>query len=127
MAKRELDLDVEDFLESVPPQLRELIELLRNLVFDAAPGVAETHLWGGISYHRPWIGGRVKGAVCGIGINGDLVQLGFIHGRSLPDPEGLLTGEGKSKREVEFASVEDVPQGAVHDLIRFAADFVPQE
>jgi hypothetical protein len=109
------------YFQSIPPDKRRLVRSLRALVRRTIPRTEETLLWGGLSYHRPEIGGRVKGAVCLIGIRDDRVELAFIHGVRLPDPRGLLRGTRKSKRSVPITKVADVRQAGLASLIREAA------
>ncbi len=99
---------------------QRLVEALRILVREAAPEAIESEVWDGLSYHLPELGGRVKGAVCQIAMKGEEVELGFIHGVLLSDPQGLLRGEGKSKRHVRLASLSHLPDQALVDLIRAA-------
>lgn len=48
------------------------------------------------------------------------VNLGFYHGASLPDPEGLLEGTGKSLRHVKLGDLAACKRKAVKDLVRAA-------
>jgi hypothetical protein len=68
--------------------------VVRRLV----PHAEESLLWGGLSYHRPQVGGRVKGAVCQVVVRGGRVRLDFIHGIRLADPCALLQGEQVAKQ-----------------------------
>jgi hypothetical protein len=74
------DMDVRTFLAMLSPETRRVVRWLRRLVRGAAPAATETVLWGGLSYHLAFLGGRVKGAVCQIAVRGNQVELGFIHG-----------------------------------------------
>jgi len=49
------------------------------------------------------------------------VRLDFIHGILLPDPNGLLHGDGKSKRFVPIESIANAQRPEVAALIREAA------
>ena len=86
--------DLKAFLDALTPETGELVSALRDVVRRTVPHAEESLLWGGLSYHRPQVGGRVKGAVCQIGAKGGQVRLGFIHGVRLADPGGLLQGIG---------------------------------
>lgn len=55
------DPQVLAFLTALPPDVRDLVETLRSVVRRNLPEAEETLLWGGISYHRPEVGGRIKG------------------------------------------------------------------
>ena len=48
------------------------------------------------------------------------VNLGFNFGALLPDPNGLLRGEGKLIRHVRVAQVTDLDAPAVRELVRAA-------
>ncbi|MCK6459047.1 MAG: DUF1801 domain-containing protein [Planctomycetes bacterium] len=111
----------EAFVRRLPPRNRRLVAALRAVVRRAAPGAFESVLWGGLSYHRPEVGGRVKGAVCQIVVKGGVVRLDFIHGIRLKDPSRLLLGRLVSKRFVRIATVADARRREVAALIREAA------
>lgn len=64
-------------------------------------------MWDSLSYHRPDIGGRVKGAICLIVVKKSEVRLDFIHGVRLSDPSQLLQGDQKSKRFVSIRNLSD--------------------
>ncbi|MCX6099913.1 MAG: hypothetical protein NTV92_00490, partial [Candidatus Bipolaricaulota bacterium] len=72
--------EIRAFLESLESEPREIVLALRGVVRRAVPDAEETILWGGLSYHTPWIGGRVKGAICQISAKRGDVRLEFIHG-----------------------------------------------
>lgn len=113
--------EVRRFLESVPPKLRATVDSLREVVRRVVPDAEETVLWGGLSYHSPWVGGRVKGAICQISVKGSDVRLEFIHGIRLADPDGLLEGDRLSKRYVSVRSADDARRAAIARLIRAAS------
>lgn len=119
--------DLKAFLDPLPPETRELVLALRNVVRRTVPQAEESLLWGGLSYHRPQVGGRVKGAVCQVVVKGGQVRLDFIHGIRLADPCGLLQGEGVSKRFVPIGTVADAERPEVTALIREAAALDPAE
>ncbi len=118
---RSAPADVAAFLAGLAPGERAVVEALRAAIRRAAPQAVETLLWGGLSWHRPAVGGRVKGAVCQVGVQRGRVRLDFIHGVRLSDPSGLLRGERVSKRHVPIASVADAARPEVRRLIEEAA------
>jgi hypothetical protein len=119
--------DVEAFLDGLRPDTRQLVPALRDVVRRTVPHAEESLLWGSLSYHRPQVGGRVKGAVCQIVVKGGQVRLDFIHGIRLADPCGLLQGDGVSKRFVPIKSIADAERPEVTALIREAAALDPAE
>lgn len=48
------------------------------------------------------------------------VTLFFLYGKGLPDPEGLLEGEGVRVRSIRLTSPEDLDRPAVHRLLDLA-------
>jgi hypothetical protein len=109
------------FFARLPPGARRIAMALRDTVLENAPGVAETLLWGALSYHRPAVGGRVKGAVCSIDCKRGEVRLAFIHGIRLSDPTRMLGGKGISKRGVLVDTIEAARAPALATLVREAA------
>ncbi len=117
--------EIETFLHALPPGSKEIVRSLRVLVALIAPDTEERLLWGGLSYHRPSVGGPVKGAVCQIVAKRGEVRLDFIHGVRLSDPRRLLKGDRISKRYVPMQTVADTRRPEVVDLIRQAANLDP--
>jgi hypothetical protein len=113
------------FVRRLPPGTRRLVSALRAVVRRTVPFAEESVLWGGLSYHRPEVGGRVKGAVCQIVVKGGAVRLDFIHGIRLKDPSRLLHGRLVSKRFVPVATVADARRSGIAALIREAASLDP--
>jgi hypothetical protein len=122
-----LDPDFEAVLDRLSPDTRAIVSALREMIARAAPDAVETILWGSLSYHRPEVGGRVKGAVCLITVRRGQVRLEFIHGIRLADPAGLLCGNLRSKRHVPIASVAQVRRPELAALVRAAAAVDPTQ
>lgn len=112
---------VEVFVTSLEPEPRAIVAALRALVRHVVPDAEETLLWGGISYHTPWVGGRVRGSVCQIAAKRGEVRLEFIHGVRLEDPARLLRGDRRSKRHVVIGSAADVARPEIAALIAAAS------
>ncbi len=114
------DGEIAAFLNMLSPEVRPIVQELRELVSAAAPTATETVVWGSLSYHLAILGGRVKGAVCQICPRGGRVEVAFIHGALLPDPRHLLRGGGKSKRVFRVKDLGGTTQHALARLIRSA-------
>tara|TARA_R110002096_G_scaffold12946_5_gene46033 strand:- start:1329 stop:1718 length:390 start_codon:yes stop_codon:yes gene_type:complete len=50
------------------------------------------------------------------------VNLGFYHGASLPDPDGLLEGTGKNLRHIKLHDLPACKAKAIKDLVRAAIE-----
>ena len=118
---------VEGFLDALPRDTSQLVRALWDVVRRTVPQAEESLLWGGLSYHRPQVGGRVKGAVCQIVAKDGQVRLDFIHGIRLADPCRLLQGDRLSKRFIPIGTIADAERPEVAALIREAAALDPAE
>ena len=123
--KRPHEISVDDFFERLSPEQTAIVLRLREVILRNAAGVEESVAWGGLSYHRPWLGGRVKGAVCQIVTKKGRVRLDFIHGIALPDPNGLLKGDRLSKRYVPIRGPKEANRLEIEALIRAAMRLIP--
>ena len=74
------DPEIGAFFDRQSHETLEVVLALRNVVRRTIPKADETLLWGGLSYHRPKVGGRVKGSICQICVKAGKVRLDFIHG-----------------------------------------------
>jgi hypothetical protein len=118
--------DVRAIFTGLSPKVRGVVSALRAVVRRTAPEAEETILWGGLSYHRPDVGGRVKGAVCIIVVKKGKVRLDFIHGIRLADPSGILQGQLLSKRYVLMETIADTKRPEIEALIHEAAALDPR-
>jgi hypothetical protein len=130
MARQRLSWDeIEKLLKGWPDEACDLALALREFVLEVAPELAETIAFHALCYHKPgYPYGRIGGNVCMIGLRGDCLCLGFIHGAFLPDPDPdtLLQGTGKAKRHIEVRSPKDIRRGALKKLIRAAIAYQPR-
>jgi hypothetical protein len=116
---------IEKHLEMVPPELRDIVLEIRNIVARIAPTATEIQHSRGFSYYFKERGGPVSAGICQIGIFRDHIRLGFIHGAFLPDPKGLLVGEPKYKKHIRLYSYEDAPWEYLRQLIKASSRFDP--
>lgn len=72
-----MNADLIAFLNGLPPDVRDVVSALRTVVRRTIPQAEESIVWGGLSYHRPEVGGRVKGSVCLIVVKKGQVRLDF--------------------------------------------------
>jgi hypothetical protein len=121
MKGRAMPRDVSELIDGLPTGLQPTVSALRALIRKTVPDAVESLLWGGLSYHRPDVGGRVKGAVCLIGVKDGKVRLEFIHGVRLADPHRLLRGTRLSKRYVPVDGVAGARRRELAELLRAAA------
>jgi len=93
--------NVEKYVRSLEPGQRALVQSLRRLVKTQAPHLAEVMKWGNVC----WVG---AGNVCLIHVEDDHLDFAFFMGTSLPDPAGILVGNGKFLRMVKVRKAADI-------------------
>jgi len=114
------------FLERWPAELVDIVLALRDVVRAAAPKATEAVKFHSLCYFRPDAPfGSIGGNVCMISVRRGVVYLSFLHGARLPDPQRLLTGTAKAKREIKIDTRAAIRHPAIRDLIRAAARYVP--
>ena len=106
-------MTVDEYIDSVEPPLRQVAEELRRIVRQAAPDATESIKWGMPVFEH-------NGLLCYIGSMKRHVNLGFYRGAHLPDPHGLMEGNGKALRHVKVRDVADIRQGAFNNLVQEA-------
>lgn len=108
------------FDEVVAPyssEIRDLTLAARAMLIAAMPGVEESGDARGpyISYGY---GPGYKGIVCYLTISKSGVKMGMARGANLPDPRGLLEGDGKSNRYIPLRTIADLKQPGIKALIK---------
>ena len=93
--------NVETYVRSLEPGTRALVQTLRRLVKAQAPHLVEVMKWGNVC----WVG---AGNVCLIHVEDDHLDFAFFMGTSLPDPAGILVGNGKFLRMVKVRKAADI-------------------
>ena len=100
--------------------IQELALAARKLILEEAPGasgfVYEVYT---IADHFTFTG-RPSDAFVFTTTHANWVNLGFNFGSLLPDPDGLLRGEGKLIRHVRIAQVTDLDAPGVRELVKGA-------
>ena len=111
-AEEDMDELLGGFSSEVGATARELCEVMRA----SCPGATETVQlgWKAGSYSR---GGVMKGAICAICPQSKWVNVQFLQGTSLKDPDGLLEGSGKTMRHVKVRSIEGMDMDALRALV----------
>ena len=111
----------DEIVANVSPHVRQLAEQARSLIQAVYPSVVEV----------PWPKQRVIGYgvgpkkmsehFCYLSVSKNHINIGFMYGAELPDPEGLLDGEGKLLRHVRITQPEQLSNPALRQLIKVAS------
>ena len=91
-----------DILAVANPELKPVCETLRQLISSLHKGFVEI-VWPNQSIASFGIGPRkMTEHYAYIAVHRSHVNLGFYHGASMADPEGILEGSGKKLRHVKI-------------------------
>jgi hypothetical protein len=111
----------DEIVNGVSPVARELAMRARALIQSVYPAVVEV----------PWPKQRVIGYgvgpkkmsehFCYISVSGDHINIGFMYGAELPDPENLLGGTGKLLRHVRITRLEELDNPLLRKLLEVAS------
>lgn len=117
---------IDDVMAAWPQDLRPLVRAARARVLEIAPHLHEKVAFHALCYFRAGVPyGVIGGNVCLVVVKRGVLHLAFLHGAFLPDPQRILTGHAKSKRDLPIRSAEDLARPAVSDLIRAAVVYDP--
>ena len=113
------DLLAAELLSGYPEGVVVVAYWLRGVVTAAVPDAVETVYtgWKGFGY-------RTSGAgyFCAVFPRPAGAQLSFEHGALLPDPHGLLRGDGRQVRHVDVRAVDDPPAAHLVELLDAAVE-----
>ena len=114
-----METDVQAFLASHPPEVRDLAMKLRALVFEVIPHVQElvdaSDQMIGYGLSSKW-----EDIICVIAPYTSHVILMFGKGRELRDPEGMLKGTEKHVRYIKIMEASDIEDPEVRTLLENA-------
>jgi hypothetical protein len=117
-AKRaDLGAPIDGFFAQRPPEQRPLLEALRAIIEDAAPDATSAIKWGNPFYT---VGGVMMCALTAHKAHVNVVLAGPPG--TFADPEGRLTGDGKTGRHLKLTSLAELPRTALRAWVRKAAE-----
>ena len=70
---------------------------------------------------------RMKDGICYIGVIKDHVNLGFLRGSELPDPQRILEGTGKQMRHIKIRNMSDLERPAIRAYLQEACELAGYE
>jgi len=106
------------FLDAYDRTIGDLALALREIILEEVPDASESiyqvytvAIWFGFSE-------KMKDMFCYIATNAGHINLGFPRGATLPDPNRVLEGEGKTMRHIKFTNIEDIHRNYVRRYIQ---------
>ncbi len=107
----------DDMLTSYSEDLQEVAQQLRALVDDVHPDTVEV-VWAKQKIAGYGVGPKkMSEHFCYIAPQTKYVNLGFHHGASLADPDGLLEGTGKALRHVKVYELSGANESGLRNLL----------
>ena len=114
-------MTIEEFLEPRTPAVRELFMRTCALVREVMPGAVEAVRPGrnNVTFAS---GDKMAEWIVYVSPFQEHVNLGFLRGTELPDPNGLLEGTGQLLRHIKLRSPEELKKPGLRELIAAARD-----
>lgn len=116
----------EDVIAAAPPEIQALSRTARELLADVMPGITEV----------PWARQKIAGYgvgpkkmsqhFCYIAPFKKHLNLGFMYGAHLPDPQNLLEGKGADLRHIKIRKAADLEQAGLRELVAEASRYLPK-
>ncbi len=116
----------DEILATATPEVAALARRTKQLIQEIMPDVVEV----------PWPRQRNIGYgvgpkkmsehFCYIGVLKGRINLGFLYGADLADPERLLEGTGKALRHIKISQLSQVDSPAVRALVQAASTHLPK-
>src|SRR5512140_169333 len=112
------------YLTAYDPTIADLALALREIILEERPDASESvyqvytvAIWFGFS-------GKMQDMFCYITTHAGHINLGFPRGATLPDPNCMLQGEGKTIRHIKFKSLAELERPFVRRYIQAAIEQV---
>lgn len=120
MARDATQAEVLAYLRAEHPEHSELAVWTRSAVLAADPDLTERVYrgWRGVGFRHP-----EAGYICAIYPRSEWIVLLFEHGAALPDPNGVLLGEGKQTR---FFRIDEPSEEVAQRITAYVQQAVAQ-
>ncbi|MBR7801110.1 DUF1801 domain-containing protein [Undibacterium fentianense] len=103
-----------DDLRLTRPDHYTLVQAVRQIILDMAPGIVEEVKYGGILF-------GILQPFCGVFVYSNHITIEFSDGAKLPDQFGMLAGQGKLRRHIKLNQLEDVSIKQLPHFIELAS------
>ncbi len=119
MPTNESKADFDKLFSKYDSRIRALGKKMRALVLDVFPDAREKTYWGWGNTFYSW-SEKMSDTVFTINPIKSYVQLFFLRGTELSDPDGLLEGTGKKGRHVNIRDAAELKRPALRRLMKRA-------
>jgi len=114
--------DLLDLLQPYERGIQELAIALRQLILEEMAPCCEYILEVYIVAIHYGSTHKMKDGVCYIGVMKDHVNLGFLRGSQLADPQRILEGTGKQMRHIKIRNMSDLLRPAIRAYVQEACE-----
>jgi hypothetical protein len=114
--------DPDTFVKGHPAPIRDILEELRKVIRKNMPDATEIVYHDALGYT---LTSGSRGRILYVAPMAEYVNLGFMFGGHLNDPEKLLEGKGARMRHIKVRSVEEARNPALAKLVKAAAEDGP--
>jgi hypothetical protein len=111
-----------DLLKPYDRGIQELTLALRQLVLEELAPCCEDILEVYIVALRYGSTHKMKDGICYIGVIRDHLNLGFLRGSEMGDPQRILEGTGKQMRHIKIRTMEDLDRPAIRAYLQEASE-----
>lgn len=108
--------ELEEFVQSFTPVVRELTQKTRALILESIPNALEM-LDPPSEIIACGFSPKYRDLICALAPFKNHLNLMFAIGTELSDPTGLLTGTGRRARHVRIERIEDIQRPELRDLV----------
>lgn len=110
--------ELDRIIAKQPPQMAKLMKAVLAKLRPRFPGAVEMVY----DKKRGMVVGfcpdeRASNVINSIGVYSKWINLYFFEGNTLPDPDGLLQGEGNIVRHIRLTSADDLDRPAIRALL----------
>jgi hypothetical protein len=116
-SRPDLGAPIDGFFGKQPEHLRRILEELRAMIERAAPDAGSSIKWGMPFFS---VGGTMMCALSGHRSHVNLILAGPPG--AFADPDGRLSGVGKTGRHLKLTSLDELPRAAVRGWLRTSAE-----
>ena len=112
--------EVTDYFRHDHPAHAELALWVRDILLAAEPDLEQRVYpgWQGVGFHD-----AEAGYLCALFPRTNGLFLSFEHGAALPDPDGLLTGDGEQVRALHVTGTDAASKARILQLLEQAIAF----
>lgn len=113
-------IDLIQYLQENDPYDAEVVLLIRNIIINSFPALDEGYAYSMLAYKY-----KTK-TLATIAVHREHCNLQLFYGAQLPDPFGLLHGNGKLMRHMKIKTKQDIHEKAIIKYLQNTIDILEE-